>query len=96
MPCLPLGWSSCMRCSWLTGMCGTRFWTLCDATPAHWGRAPEPLPSDAGFREDLQALQHGGDVKDAQLTKERLENSQRNDAKLRKPFIEALLAAHPR
>ena len=73
-----------------------RWWTLTDATPARWRPVKVSLPSDASCREDLQALQRGVDPKDAQLTKEKLENLQRTDAKLRKPFIDALLASHPR
>ena len=42
------------------------------------------------------ALQQGADPRDAQATKERLENAQRLDAKIRKPFIEALLASSSR
>lgn len=75
---------------------GHRFWTLTEASPAKWGPVRQPLPSDSGLREDLQALQQGVDPKDAQLTKEKLENLQRNDAKLRKPHIEALVAQHSR
>ena len=64
--------------------------------PARWGAVSSPLPSDSHFREDLQALAQGIDPKEAQLTKEKMENMQRNDAKLRKPYVEALMAAHTR
>ncbi|KAK9792709.1 hypothetical protein WJX73_008944 [Symbiochloris irregularis] len=73
---------------------GHRFWTLSEARPAVWGPVEAPLPSDCRFREDLRALQAGQDPREAQATKEKLENMQRNDAKLRKPHIEALLAAN--
>ena len=61
-----------------------------------WGPVAAPLPSDCRFRDDLRALQAGQDPKEAQATKEKLENMQRTDAKIRKPHIEALLASHGR
>ena len=44
---------------------------------------PDPLPSDSRFRQDLVAL-GSGDIDGAQTWKEKLENLQRGDAKLRK------------
>ena len=42
----------------------------------------DPLPSDCRFRSDLLALEQG-DLDSAQREKERLENIQRREAKLR-------------
>lgn len=47
---------------------------------------PNPLPSDCRFREDLVLLQRG-EIKVGQEAKEKLENRQRLDAKLRKAGI---------
>lgn len=59
-----------------------RFWTLCEERPDTWRPAPCPLPSDSGYREDLQQVVCG-DLKAAQHWKEALENRQRKDRKLR-------------
>ncbi|GAB4822181.1 hypothetical protein N2152v2_009227 [Parachlorella kessleri] len=64
-------------------MRSARYWTLGDEAPQHWVPVANPLPSDCRFREDLVLLQQG-DVKQGQVAKERLENLQRTDAKLRK------------
>lgn len=47
-----------------------------------WLPSADPLPSDSRFRKDLEVL-HQGDVKGAQEWKEKLENDQRKDKKLR-------------
>ncbi|KAG7670021.1 putative Oxysterol-binding protein 9 [Nannochloris sp. 'desiccata'] len=61
---------------------GERFWTLNEEEGSAWIPDPHPLPSDTRFREDL-ALLLVEDVPAAQLAKEKLENRQRRDAKLR-------------
>jgi len=43
----------------------------------------EPLPSDSRFRDDLNALA-AGDMEKAQFEKNRMEEVQRREAKLRK------------
>ena len=65
------------------GLPASRYWTLGEEAPQHWVPVATPLPSDCRFREDLVLLQQG-DVKQGQVAKERLENRQRTDAKLRK------------
>lgn len=60
-----------------------RVWTLAEEPVHPWEADPNPLPSDCRFREDLRLLAVG-DVEGAQAAKERLENQQRADAKLRK------------
>ena len=73
---------------------GTRFWTMneedqavcggCDSgRKKEWIPDPNPLPSDARYRPDMAALA-AGDMQEAQAAKDRLENLQRTDAKLRK------------
>ena len=70
-----------------------RMWTLTEERPAKWQPTTESLPSDCRRRHDLVALQQGQDPKQAQSTKELLENLQRSDAKLRKAALEARSAS---
>ncbi len=60
-----------------------RYWTLLDSQADKWTQLQHPLPSDCSKRLDLQTLL-SGDVVAAQEMKERLENLQRSDAKIRK------------
>jgi len=60
-----------------------RYWTLLDTQPDKWTQLQRPLPSDCSKRLDLQTLL-SGDVVAAQEMKERLENLQRSDVKIRK------------
>ena len=66
-----------------------RMWTLVNEAPAKWQAVEDSLPSDCSRRQDLLALAHGADVKQAQHTKELMENLQRSDAKLRKAALES-------
>ena len=68
--------------------CG-RMWTLASETPTRWRAVDEPLPSDCSRRQDLLALAQGADMKQAQHTKELMENLQREDAKLRKAALDS-------
>lgn len=70
--------------SWLAylDINGKRYWTLKSAKPDQWQPAPDPLPSDSRFRQDLACVARG-DLKAAQEWKERLEHRQRADKKLR-------------
>lgn len=61
---------------------GVRYWDAREDTICIMRRTPEVLPSDASYRADLQSLAHGN-VEVAQRNKERLEELQRHDAKLR-------------
>ncbi len=69
--------------SWLgyVSFGGKRYWSV---TEPHdrWRPAPNPLPSDCRFRQDLVQLA-AGDLKEAQRAKEALENMQRQDKKVR-------------
>lgn len=60
-----------------------RLWSWEKEQPDCWQSVPRPLPSDCRFREDLQLLASGADLKAAQAAKEKLEHLQRNDKKLR-------------
>jgi len=76
---------------WLTHLDvdGKRIWAR-DRQPQHRPRPVEnPLPSDCRYRGDLIALK-GGDMVDAQIAKEAMENDQRGDAKLRKEGMGAV------
>ncbi|GBF92151.1 hypothetical protein Rsub_04498 [Raphidocelis subcapitata] len=72
--------------SWLShlNIDSTRYWTLAESRPSLWGppSAGAPLPSDAGARRDLRALQEG-DRERSQKVKEEMEVEQRTDRKLR-------------
>lgn len=59
-----------------------RYWTLLEEKPDGWTPDPHPLPSDCSFREDLRKLATGN-MEEAQLSKDQMENDQRRDAKLR-------------
>lgn len=67
---------------------GRRYWTLCEEDYPSWRPVPDPLHSDSSTREDLQALK-AGDLALAQRQKERLEQQQRYDRKLRQEGLEA-------
>lgn len=69
---------------------GERFWTLDRDRPGAWDPDPGALPSDCRYRQDLVDL-IAGDFSTAQATKERMEQEQRHDAKLRKAGRKALL-----
>ena len=60
-----------------------RSWTLLDTQPDKWTQVQHLLPSDCSKRLDLQTLLTGDTVA-AQDMKEKLENLQRSDAKIRK------------
>ncbi|GAX74184.1 hypothetical protein CEUSTIGMA_g1633.t1 [Chlamydomonas eustigma] len=70
--------------SWLSNLDfdGRRLWSLRTETPDKWMPAENPLPSDCRYRKDLVVLETG-DVIESQKWKERLEQMQRNDKKLR-------------
>jgi hypothetical protein len=55
---------------------------LSEEKPLSWEPVANALPSDSRFREDL-ALVKAGNIKAAQEWKEKLENAQRKDKKLR-------------
>ena len=59
-----------------------RYWNLLGQAPDLWQPDPNPLPSDGRFRQDLAVLLTG-DIKGSQMWKEKLENMQRADKKLR-------------
>lgn len=68
-------------------LCAPRMWTLANESPVRWQPIDYPLPSDCSRRQDLLALAHGADMKQAQHTKELMENLQRSDAKMRKAAL---------
>ena len=49
-----------------------------------WRPDPKPLVSDSRFRQDLSILAQGSDLVTAQAWKDKLEESQRHDSKMRK------------
>jgi len=61
---------------------GDKYWEMGKVKPAPVTEPTNPLPSDATFRSDLQQL-IAGDLDKSQKEKERLEEIQRNDRKLR-------------
>jgi len=61
---------------------GTNYWEIWTHLPCDLVPSESHLPSDARLREDLQEFARG-DENSAQTAKERLENIQRNDRKLR-------------
>lgn len=76
---------ACCQGNWLSHLDwdSHRYWTLLDSQADKWTQLHHPLPSDCSKRLDLQTLL-SGDVVAAQEMKERLENLQRSDAKIRK------------
>mmetsp|Transcript_35594 Transcript_35594/g.79082 ORF Transcript_35594/g.79082 Transcript_35594/m.79082 type:complete len:531 (+) Transcript_35594:289-1881(+) len=75
---------SSLEGSWLSHVDfdGQRYWSLAKEKPEKWQPVQNPLPSDARYRHDLAVLARG-DLKQAQEWKEKLENLQRRDKKLR-------------
>eukprot|EP00826_Nyctotherus_ovalis_P037768 TRINITY_DN3473_c0_g5_i1.p1 TRINITY_DN3473_c0_g5~~TRINITY_DN3473_c0_g5_i1.p1 ORF type:complete len:416 (+),score=164.15 TRINITY_DN3473_c0_g5_i1:137-1384(+) len=67
---------------------GEHYWELSKDEPAEILPAPNPLPSDSAFRDDIQPLAKG-DLETAQKAKDDLENLQRSDRKLRAAFKKA-------
>jgi hypothetical protein len=63
-----------------------RIWNIGNSKPNYPEAVPNPLPSDSRFREDLIALSKG-DLESSQLWKEKLEEKQRREKKLRKGLI---------
>jgi hypothetical protein len=63
-----------------------RLWSIKDTIPNYPQPVSNPLPSDARFREDLIALEKG-DLELAQQMKEKLEDKQRREKKLRKGML---------
>lgn len=61
---------------------GEQYWHIDEFKPYAYRERKDPLPSDARYREDLVCLKFG-DIPEAQVWKEKLENIQRNDRKLR-------------
>ena len=70
--------------AFLRGAC--RWWTLLEEAAVEWQPVESPLPSDSRYRRDL-ALLAEGEVKQAHVAKEVLEQRQRADAKLRKAAL---------
>eukprot|EP00798_Chlamydomonas_sp_ICE-L_P017077 gene17077-23372_t len=70
--------------SWLSHLAcdGKMLWVLRDEPCKPWIPLDDALPSDSRYRLDLSTLR-SGDVKQAQVMKEKLENRQRADKKLR-------------
>lgn len=61
---------------------GQRYWDIRDTEKFSMGRPEYVLPSDSRYRPDLCRLAEGK-VEEAQLEKEKLEEAQRTDNKLR-------------
>ena len=59
-----------------------RYWALKCEKPDSWQPGSCPLPSDSRFRQDLVVLKTGN-IAESQVWKEQMENTQRNDKKLR-------------
>jgi hypothetical protein len=67
---------------------GKRYWDIRDAEKFPMIRPGELLPSDSRNRSDLLNLLEGN-MKEAQIKKEELEEAQRYDAKLRESYRKA-------
>lgn len=63
-----------------------RMWNIGEHKPSYPEPVPNPLPSDSRFREDLVALANG-DLEGSQQWKEKLEDKQRREKKLRKGLL---------
>lgn len=62
-----------------------RYWDIRTNFPIKIIELEKNLPSSSIYREDRMLLEEGN-IKDAQLSKERIENLQRHDRKLREKF----------
>ena len=71
--------------SWIKNLSfdGVEFWNIHKDVGYDMIPEPNPLPSDCSFRTDLRALADG-DIEEAQIQKDSLEQLQRADKKLRK------------
>ena len=61
---------------------GNRYWNLVTEVADAWRPDPKPLMSDSRFRQDLAALA-ANEINAAQAWKDKLEENQRHDKKLR-------------
>lgn len=62
-----------------------RFWSFDEYRPYLLAPAPDLLPSDSNFRGDLKCMIEGN-IEEAQVQKDILENIQRRDNKLRHDY----------